>query len=377
MEQQRISRVLERMERRGLRQMIVSDPASIRYLTGVDIQPMERLLALYLRRGGCRLFLNRLFTVPPTGLEEVWVSDDDDPVTPLAEAVEASEVLGVDRQWPARYLLPLMERVEGLRCAVASDCVDAVRAVKDEAEQEKMAAALGAQRPVHGGAEELVPRRYDGAGRVWSTSAASTGNTAPAASALTPSWPLAPMPPDPHHVSDGTVVREGDCVLVDTGCVLDGYCSDMTRTYYFRTMTERDRALHDLVREANELAEAAVRPGVPLRELDRIAREHIAAAGYGENFTHRLGHFIGTECHESGDVSATTDLSAEPGMCFSIEPGVYLPGETGVRVEDLVLVTAEGLPGAQPPGEAGGGCRQAGLRRRNPQLWAQQRVKPC
>ena len=104
----------------------------------------------------------------------------------------------------------------------------------------------------------------------------------------------------------------------------------------------RNRALHDLVREANELAEAAVRPGIPLRELDRIAREHIAAAGYGENFTHRLGHFIGTECHESGDVSATTDLTAEPGMCFSIEPGVYLPGETGVRVEDLVLVTAEG-----------------------------------
>ena len=85
-----------------------------------------------------------------------------------------------------------------------------------------------------------------------------------------------------------------------------------------------------------------MRPGIPLRELDAIARDHIAAAGFGPNFTHRLGHFIGMECHESGDVSAVTDLVAEEGMCFSIEPGIYLPGKTGVRIEDLVLVTADG-----------------------------------
>lgn len=341
MEQQRIRRVLERMAERGLRQMIVSDPASIRYLTGVDVQPMERLLALYLRQGGCRLFLNRMFTVPPTGLEEVWVSDSDDPVTPLAETVKAEEVLGVDRQWPARYLLPLIERVEGLRCVVASDCVDQVRAVKDQAEQEKMIAASALndrcveelKNWFHAGMTERACVEYiSGLYRKYGATGAS----------FAPIVAFGANAADPHHVSDDTVVQEGDCVLVDTGCVLDGYCSDMTRTYYYRTMSERNRALHDLVREANELAEAAVRPGIPLRELDRIAREHIAAAGYGENFTHRLGHFIGTECHESGDVSATTDLTAEPGMCFSIEPGVYLPGETGVRVEDLVLVTAEG-----------------------------------
>lgn len=341
MEQQRIRRVLERMAERGLRQMIVSDPASIRYLTGVDVQPMERLLALYLRQGGCRLFLNRMFTVPPTGLEEVWVSDSDDPVTPLAETVKAEEVLGVDRQWPARYLLPLIERVEGLRCVVASDCVDQVRAVKDQAEQEKMIAASALndrcveelKNWFHAGMTERACVEYiSGLYRKYGATGAS----------FAPIVAFGANAADPHHVSDDTVVQEGDCVLVDTGCVLDGYCSDMTRTYYYRTMSERNRALHDLVREANELAEAAVRPGIPLRELDRIAREHIAAAGYGDNFTHRLGHFIGIQCHESGDVSATTGLVAEEGMCFSIEPGVYLPGETGVRIEDLVLVTADG-----------------------------------
>ena len=134
MRQQRIGRVLAEMERRGLTQMIVSDPAAIRYLTGVDVQPMERLLALYLGREKSVLFLNRLFTVPSTGIREVWVSDGEDPIAPLAAEVDAAQVLGVDREWPARYLLPLMERVAGLRCAVASDCVDAVRAVKDPEE---------------------------------------------------------------------------------------------------------------------------------------------------------------------------------------------------------------------------------------------------
>ena len=341
MRQQRIGRVLAEMERRGLTQMIVSDPAAIRYLTGVGVQPMERLLALYLSRDSAVLFLNRLFTVPSTGLREIWVSDGDDPIAPLASVVDADQTLGVDREWPARYLLPLMERIQGLRCVVASDCVDAVRAVKDREEQEKMAAAsalndrcLAELRDwFHPGmteracAEHLgtLYRKYGASDVSFPTIVAFGAHAA-----------------DPHHVSGDTVVQEGDCVLVDAGCVLDGYCSDMTRTYYFRSVSSEERALHDLVREANELAEAAVRPGVPLRELDAIARNHITAAGYGPNFIHRLGHFIGMECHENGDVSAVSDLVAQAGMCFSIEPGVYLPGKTGVRIEDLVLVTEDG-----------------------------------
>ena len=126
------------------------------------------------------------------------------------------------------------------------------------------------------------------------------------------------------------------------GCRKDRYCSDMTRTFFCGTPDPKYAAIHDLVREANERAEALIRPGVPLRELDKAARDHIAAAGYGEYFTHRLGHFIGQTEHEQGDVSGATELVAKPGMIFSIEPGVYLPGEFGVRVEDLVLVTEDG-----------------------------------
>ena len=116
----------------------------------------------------------------------------------------------------------------------------------------------------------------------------------------------------------------------------------MTRTFFWQQASDEARAVHDLVREANEKAEALIRPGVPLCELDKAARDHIAAAGYGECFTHRLGHFIGQRDHEQGDVSSANTALAEPGMIFSIEPGVYLPGKFGVRVEDLVLVTADG-----------------------------------
>ena len=341
MKTKRMERVLEAMERRGLQQMIVSSPAGIRYLTDVDIRPGERLFALYLSARGCKLFLNRLFVVPPTGLEEVWVSDTDDPIVPLAAAVDPTQVLGVDKDWPARFLLPLMERLEGLRCVVASDCVDAVRAVKDQEEQEKMAAASALndrcmeelKNWFHAGmTERECVEHISGLYRSYGASGVS----------FQPIVAFGAHAADPHYASGDTVVQEGDCILVDTGCVLDGYCSDMTRTYYFHSVTERERQIYALVREANALAEAAIRPGVPLREIDRIAREHIAAAGYGDYFTHRLGHFIGIQCHESGDVSATTGLVAEEGMCFSIEPGVYLPGETGVRIEDLVLVTADG-----------------------------------
>ena len=146
----------------------------------------------------------------------------------------------------------------------------------------------------------------------------------------------------PHGVPSEKLIQAGEFVTMDFGCVYHGYCSDMTRTFFCKTADPKYAAIHDLVRSANEIAEGMIRPGIPLRELDIAAREHIASAGYGEYFTHRLGHFIGQTEHEKGDVSAVTELVAKPGMIFSIEPGVYLPGQFGVRVEDLVLVTEEG-----------------------------------
>ena len=338
----RIGRVLAGMEARGLTQLLVSEPASIWYLTGVEVEPGERLFALLLRRDGAhRLFLNRLFTVPEPPFAAEWLTDTDDGPARVAAFVEADEPLGVDKEWPARFLLPLMESVPGLVCRLGSACVDEERACKDETEQELMrinsllndevmrraAAYLREGMTERQGAEFIRAQYRDlGCEDVSFPPIVSFGANAA----------------DPHHMPDDTPLRAGDCIVLDIGGKKDRYCSDMTRTYFCRQADPRHAAIHDLVRRANEAAEALVKPGVPLCALDAAARDLIAGAGYGEYFTHRLGHFIGQTDHEQGDVSSANTALAREGMVFSIEPGVYLPGEMGVRVEDLVLVTADG-----------------------------------
>lgn len=116
----------------------------------------------------------------------------------------------------------------------------------------------------------------------------------------------------------------------------------MTRTFFTAAPGEEERRVYETVLAAQLAAEAMVKPGVPLCQIDAAARDLITAAGYGPYFTHRLGHFIGLKDHEFGDVSAVNSQKAEVGMCFSIEPGIYLPGKFGVRLEDLVIVTETG-----------------------------------
>ena len=117
----------------------------------------------------------------------------------------------------------------------------------------------------------------------------------------------------------------------------------MTRTFYFKTVSDAHRKVYETAKAANETAISKIRPGVPLCQLDAAARDLISAEGWGPNFNHRLGHFIGLSEHEFGDVSSANTWQAKPGMIFSIEPGIYLTGDTGVRVEDLVLVTENGV----------------------------------
>lgn len=116
----------------------------------------------------------------------------------------------------------------------------------------------------------------------------------------------------------------------------------MTRTFFFSDVDEESKRIYDIVRHANEAAEEIIKPGVRFCDIDRCAREIIEDAGYGPYFTHRLGHSIGLQDHEPGDVSSANETCVEAGMTFSIEPGIYLPGRTGVRIEDLVLVTETG-----------------------------------
>lgn len=339
----RVNAVLDNLEQMGLSQILITDPLSILYLTGRLIKPLERFYALYLSRSGNhKIFINLLETVPEDlGVEKVRFSDTDPYLDLAAAAINPNKALGVDKNLPARFLLPLMERGAAAGYINASLAVDKARAVKDEQEKELMrraskmndeALAMLKTR-IRSGITELelaeeLKQIYVSLGADGLSFEPLVAFGANAASG--------------HHYPDDTVLKSGDCILIDAGCTCGGYCSDMTRTYFYQSVTERQKEIYNLVLKANEDAEKAVRPGVVLSSLDEIARNVISEAGYGPNFTHRLGHFIGMEDHDFGDVSsAATDL-AVPGNIFSIEPGIYLEGEMGVRIEDLVLVTEDG-----------------------------------
>ncbi|HIW76749.1 MULTISPECIES: M24 family metallopeptidase [Gordonibacter] len=339
----RIETVMQNLAERNLSQMLVCDPRSIQYLTGAYVEPGERFLGLILAKGAePMLVLNELFTAPDDCTCTVRpYSDTDDPLALVAELCDADEALGCDKNLAARFLIPLMERGAAARFVLASDAVDDARALKDEAERAAMRAASHTndaamarfRELVHEGVTESeVAGQLEGIYR----DLGAQGHS------FTPIVSFGANAADPHHEPDNTRLAPGDVVLFDVGCRQDEYCADMTRTFFFGEPTNQQREVYETVRRANEAARALVKPGVRFCDLDRAARAVIEEAGYGPYFTHRLGHQIGLDVHEPGDVSATHNAPVEPGMCFSIEPGIYLPGNFGVRIEDLVLVTEEG-----------------------------------
>lgn len=344
MSTRRIETVLDNLAARGLSQLLVCDPRSIQYLVGAYIEPGERFLGLLLRAGRTRptLFLNELFTAPASiGAEVVPFNDTGDPVALLAERCDAATALGCDKNLPARFLIPMMERNVAAGFALASDAVDDARAIKDGEEQSLMRAASAANDAAmarfrglvrEGVTEQEVAGQLEG---IYRELGASGHSFAPIVS-------FGANAADPHHEPDGTALQQGDVVLFDVGCRKDEYCSDMTRTFFFGEPDEEQRRVYEVVRQANEAGKAAVKPGARFCDIDAAARAVIEDAGYGPYFTHRLGHQIGLDVHEPGDVSSANEEQVRPGMCFSIEPGIYLPGRFGVRIEDLVIVTEGG-----------------------------------
>ena len=337
----RIECVIKNMESLGLSQLLVADPMSIRYLTGIYVEPFERLYAFLIRSDGKHtFFLNHLFSVPETGYEEVRFSDMDDQIALLAAHIKKGK-LGIDKTFTARFLIPLLERT-GVTPVLASQAVDDCRAIKDEEELALMRQASRIN-------DKVITMAFNHAkaGMTEKELADFIDKAFLAEGATGPSFPTivsaGANAADPHHEPDDTPLTAGECVLIDMGCVYNGYCSDMTRTFVIGEPADAEFAkVHDLVRKANEKAEAIIRPGIPLSAIDAAARDFLTENGYEKEFNHRLGHFIGQTDHEQGDVSATNEALTVPGMVFSIEPGIYLPGRFGVRIEDLVIVTADG-----------------------------------
>lgn len=342
MNKKRLDVVLNNMKEHDLEQLMITEPDSIWYLTGVEVSPGERLYALYINQEGRKvLFLNNLFSVNQNECEEVWFSDTDDYISMMADVVDTTKTLGVDKEWTARFLIPLMEKCEGMKVVLGSICVDDARAIKDEEEIQCMIENSLIN-------DEVMKRTKDYI-RVGMTEKQVEAFILDQYKELGcqdvsfhPISSFGANGADPHHRPDDTILKEGDSIVIDIGGRKDRYCSDMTRTYFCKTASEDYKKIHDIVRGANEKAEAMIKPGVRLCDIDKCARDYIASFGYVKEFNHRLGHFIGQADHEFGDVSLANTNVCKPGMIFSIEPGIYLEGKMGVRVEDLVLVTEDG-----------------------------------
>lgn len=341
MDHQRLRRVIARMQEEGLGQILVTATTSLYYLTGYWVEPHERMIALWVTaEGKTVLFGNEIFGLSSTeDLPFVSHKDGEDPVAALAAAVQPGK-LGIDKFWYSKFLIGLMEHRPDVQPVHGSRSVDENRQFKDALERDAMRHASAMNDQVMAAA---IASLQDG---VRENELAALVNRAFLARGAdcegTQLVCFGPNGADPHHSGNGTVIKPGDSVIFDIFTPISRYWCDMTRTVFYKTVSEKQRQVYELVRKANEAAEAAIRPGVPLSQLDAIARGVITDGGYGPYFTHRLGHGCGIDCHEPPDVSGASEAVCQPGMVFSIEPGIYLPGEFGVRIEDLVMVTEDG-----------------------------------
>lgn len=344
MHQNRVNKVLQLMAEQNIPQMIVSDPYAVFYLTGTWIHPGERMLVLYLTQSGKhKLFVNELFPfAAAVDAEKVWFNDTQDAVAILADYIEKDKTVAVDKNWPARFLIGLMDRHAGSAFVNGSEIIDRVRMVKDAKELDIMREASRLNDIVCSRMVELVKEDLDEAqmgkklGEIWEELGAEGHSFEPIIA-------YGANGADPHHTTvKGARKKPGDTVVIDIGCIYKSYCSDMTRTVFYQSVPAEGKKVYEITRDANLKAIEKVKPGVTFAALDAAARDYITEHGYGKYFTHRLGHSIGLEDHEAGDVSAINHDVVVPGRVFSIEPGIYLPGNLGVRVEDLVIATEDG-----------------------------------
>jgi Xaa-Pro aminopeptidase len=318
------------------------------YLAGYDPPPLERLACLIVRPGAEPVLVAPRLEAPlawSAGVGElaevrVW-EETEDPYALVRSIVgaEAARVACSHRMW-ASHLLRLQALQPDAEFVSAEGVMGRLRSIKDAQELDllKRAAryadeALGRllQTRLETRSERDVARELGGL-------LLETGNDEVTFTIVG----SGPNGASPHHEPTSKEIHFGEAVVMDFGGRTDGYCSDVTRTVAVGRPPPEVPHVHEVVMEAQEEAFRVIAPDVPAHEVDRAARRVIERAGYGDLFVHRTGHGIGLEEHEWPYIIEGNDEPLRPGMCFSIEPGVYVPGEFGVRIEDIVVVTGTG-----------------------------------
>jgi Xaa-Pro aminopeptidase len=344
----RMERAAGSAQEAGLSGVLVTPGPDLQYLTGyVPMAITERLTMLVLSAHQEPSMIVPILERPDAesapGSSKLALSDWSDGSDPYEAAAPMLDPKGryaiSDAAW-AMHLIGLQGRLPDSQYVSMTEALPMLRAVKDEDELARMSSAgeaadaafydilevpFAGRKETDIGADLAAALEAHGHSEVEFTVVGSGPNGA-----------------NPHHDLGGRVIEEGDMVVLDFGGLKDGYSSDTTRTVHVGEPTDEERKVHDIVREAQESAYEAVRPGIACQEVDRAARRVIAAAGYGEQFIHRVGHGIGLTSHEPPYMVEGEERPLEPGMCFSIEPGIYLRDRFGVRIEDIVTVTEDG-----------------------------------
>ncbi|MFC0863716.1 M24 family metallopeptidase [Sphaerimonospora cavernae] len=340
----RLAEVREAAARAGLGALLLTPGPDLRYVTGYDALPLERLTCLAVPATGEPFLTVPRLELPAAehsqaarlGIEFVAWDETDDPYEEVARRLGAVGRVGLaDRMWAMqslrfRAVMPEAEQV------LAGSALRELRMRKTPAERAALAEAGAAIDAVHNLVPSLLKagRTEREVGRDIAEAIIDAGHTR-VDFVIVGSGPNGASP---HHELSDRMIQPGEPVVVDIGGTMpSGYCSDSTRVYCIGEPPAEFAAYYEVLRSAQEAACAHVRPGVTCESVDAAAREVIAEAGFGDRFIHRTGHGIGLETHEEPYIVSGNTEPMEPGFAFSVEPGIYLPGKHGARIEDIVV----------------------------------------
>ena len=347
----RLSRLIEQAAAHGLDALALVPGPNLFYLTGLSFHLSERPIVALLPVDAPPVIvlpaLEAAKVEQTTVALDVFPYTDEEGYTPAFQSACASLVLagrfvGVELLRMRLLEVRLLEQhAPGCRLVSAGEVLAEQRMRKDEHELEQMRRAIGVteaalrttMRQVKAGMTErqvaalLMVEMLQAGGEEM---------------AFSPIVVAGPNAASPHATPTGRPIQPGETIIVDCGATVGGYAADITRTFALGALEPELAHVHEVVRAANAGGRAAAGPGIPAEEVDRAARAVIEEAGYGEYFIHRTGHGLGLETHEPPFIVAGNKRPLEPGMTFTVEPGIYLPGRGGVRIEDDVLVTPTG-----------------------------------
>ena len=345
----RLSRTSLEAAARDLDAILVTPSSDYLYLLGYEAPPLERLTCLIVRpEAGPILVLPHLeeplarheLGELADGIELRTWEETDDPFALVAEVLGQPGRVAVQDQMWARFVLRLRGALGGVELAEAGPAMAALRRTKSPEEIERLrTAAEAADRAM----DAITAQRLSG--RTEAAVAAQIRELLRSAGHDSADWAIVASGPNaasPHHTPGERLIQAGDAVVLDIGGTANAYSSDTTRTAFVGVPPEEFQDLYAVLQQAQAAACDAVRPGIPAREVDQVAREVITDAGYGPLFTHRTGHGIGLETHEEPYLVESNPEPLREGDAFSIEPGIYVPDTWGARIEDIVVCTASG-----------------------------------